>query len=168
MEMTDDFVVASVKFPRPKNLADHLTFPMIGEVPVVAIDLDDTLAVYNGWEGPDHFGPPRPKAIWALRCFKHNGWEVEIFTSRQDPTRVKKLWVDKYAPGLIDRINESRNIKDDHPLPGRDSPKPKVDLFIDDRSEYWFGRELDWEEIMERLNKRGFLPKGLLSSEASD
>jgi hypothetical protein len=134
---------------------------MIGDTPVVAIDLDGTLAEYDGWKGPRHIGEPRPYSIWALKCFKDNGWEVEIFTSRQHPEPIRQ-WLDKHAPGTVSRINESRDHTDEHPDPGRDSPKPKADLFIDDRSDYWLGRELDWIEIMERLEARGFLPKGLI------
>jgi hypothetical protein len=162
MKLSQEFTVLATSYPRPHNLKPHFEFPMLGNTPVVAIDLDDTLSEYDGWKGPTHFGAPRENAIWALKCFKHNGWEVEIFTSRNHDENVKRLWVDKYAPGLIDRVNETRHHPDTHEDPGRDSPKPKVDLFIDDRSDYWYGRELDWIEIMERLDKKGLFPKGLL------
>ena len=129
-------------------------FPMSEDTPVAAIDFDNTLAKYAGWKGSDHVGKPRKNAIWALECFKHNGWEVEIFTSRKD-TEPVWAWIKHYAHGLIQRVNETR----DHS--GEKAFKPKADIFIDDRSEYWIGRELDWVEVMERLKRRGFMPNGL-------
>jgi hypothetical protein len=133
---------------------DGKRFPIF-DVPVAAIDLDDTLAYYDGWRGETVIGKPRPNAIWALKCFKWNGWEVEINTNRGNVRPIWK-WVHKYAHGLVDRINESKK----EPIFG--SGKAIADVFIDDRDEYWFGKELDWVEIMNRLNDRGFLKKGLL------
>lgn len=138
----------------------RMNFPILDGIPTVAIDFDDTLAEYNGWKGPQHVGEPRENAIWALRCFKHNDWEVEIFTSRS-LTEPLWDWVDKYAPGLVIRINDTRP-SHPHDIPGRESHKPKVDLFIDDRTPEFFGVDLNWKQIMESLDQKGLLPKGLL------
>jgi hypothetical protein len=145
MDFTSDFTHVAGKTKK------HGSFPLFGDVPVVAVDFDGTLAEYSSWKGPEHTGAPRPHAIWALRCFQRNGWEVEIWTNRGDTGSIWK-WVGKYASGLVQRINETRV------MPGNNSTKPKVDIFIDDKSEYWFGRELDWLEVIARLKKRGLLP----------
>jgi len=138
----------------------EMNFPILDNTPAVAIDFDDTLAEYTGWQGPHHVGKPRKHAIWALKCFKHNGWEVEIFTSRSLTEPIWD-WVDKYAPGLVDRVNDTRP-SHPHDVPGRESHKPKVDLFIEDRTPEWFGEPLDWLKIMERLDQKGILQHGLL------
>jgi hypothetical protein len=138
----------------------HMNFPIIGSEPTVAIDLDDTLAEYYGWQGAQHIGKPRENAIWALKCFKYNDWGVEIFTSRSVLEPIWK-WVDRYAPKLVDRINESRG-SHLNSLPDVDSHKPRVDLFIDDRTPENFGSGVDWLKIMKQLDEKGLLQKGLL------
>lgn len=131
-----------------------MKFPMFG-TPIVAIDFDGTLAEYSGWKGHDVVGEPRKNAVWALECFKENGWEIEIYTNRCILPPIWE-WVAKYAPGTIHRVNESRKLyleKEGEPI----SHKPKVDMFIDDRSWYRFGEELDWVEIMNHLSQKGLL-----------
>lgn len=131
---------------------------MIKDTPAVAIDFDGTLAEYDHWRGPDHVGEPRKNAVWALECFKLNGWEIEIFTCRSVKEPIWR-WVETYAPGTVDRVNETRHTpKDDF---GRDSPKPRVDLFIDDRSWETFGEDLSWEKVMKTLDAKGLFPEGL-------
>lgn len=141
----------------------HLNFPILENTPCVAIDFDDTLAEYGGWKGPLHVGIPRENAVWALKCFKHNKWEVEIFTSRSLTEPLWK-WVETYAPGTVVRINDTRPAHP-HDVPGRESQKPKVDLFIDDRTPEFIGEDLNWVKIMEGLDEKGFFPEGLLPLE---
>lgn len=138
----------------------QINFPILDNTPCVAIDFDDTLAEYTGWQGPHVVGPPRENAVWALQCFKHNGWEVEIFTSRSLTDPIWN-WVEKYAPNTVMRINDTRPAHP-HDVPGRESHKPKVDLFIDDRTPEFIGEDLNWLKIMEGLNQKGLLSKGLL------
>lgn len=137
-----------------------MDFPMLDNTPAVAIDLDGTLAEYEGWRGDDHIGNPRKNAIWALNCFKQNGWEVEIFTNRHK-TKPIWQWLEKWAPGLVDRINETRATRKDEE-PTVKGHKPKVDLFIDDRSWETFGEELDWVTVIQRLDSKGMFPRGLV------
>lgn len=51
--------------------------------PWVGVDLDGTLAQYNGWMGPDHIGPPVPKMVERIRHFLNvEKLDVRIFTAR--------------------------------------------------------------------------------------
>lgn len=141
-------------------MSREMHFPMLDAVPAVAIDFDGTLAKYHGWKGPSVLGRPRENAIWALRCFKYNGWDVEIFTNR-DEVKYIWMWVRKWAPCLVDRVNESRESAGKERGRGKSS-KPSVDLFVDDRSWETWGEELDWVRVMRVLESKGLMPKGLL------
>lgn len=158
MRFTQDFSRIPSEQKTRVNKLELIEFPTYGNTPVVSIDFDGTLAEYDGWKGHDHTGKPLPGAIWALKVFQHNGYEVEIFTSR---TRMDFVWrwVYDHAHGLVKRVNKTRKISKNH------SCKPVVDIFIDDKSEYWVGKKVNWREIIRRLLKRGFFPRGILEGE---
>lgn len=46
------------------------------------VDLDGTLAQYDGWRGPDHIGDPIPSMVARVRRWLEQGREVRIFTAR--------------------------------------------------------------------------------------
>lgn len=48
----------------------------------IGVDLDGTLAQYDGWKGPNHIGPPVPKMVARVKKWLADGWEVRIFTAR--------------------------------------------------------------------------------------
>lgn len=48
----------------------------------IGVDLDGTLAYYEGWQGPTHIGPPIPAMLERVKKWRENGWEVRIFTAR--------------------------------------------------------------------------------------
>lgn len=48
----------------------------------IGIDLDGTLAHYNGWKGPGCIGDPIPRMIELVRRLLENGNNVRIFTAR--------------------------------------------------------------------------------------
>jgi len=51
----------------------------------IGVDLDGTLAYYDGWKGPDHIGMPIPKMIERVRKWLAAGEDVRIFTARVSP-----------------------------------------------------------------------------------
>lgn len=51
----------------------------------IGIDLDGTLAEYNGWMGSEHIGPPIPKMIARVKEWINEGKDVRIFTARVFP-----------------------------------------------------------------------------------
>jgi hypothetical protein len=129
-------------------------FPLF-ERPIVAIDADDTLCEYDGHYHPDRIGPPRPGALWALRIFKRNQYDVVLHTNRNNHARMQQ-WVDEHAPGLIDFINH-------HPKNaelGMNPGKPVADIFIDDRDIFALGQPVDWLIVIDRLQSAGYLPLG--------
>lgn len=53
---------------------------------VIAVDLDGTLAHYDGWKGIEHIGPVIPEVANAISDAQASGAEVWIFTARvSDP-----------------------------------------------------------------------------------
>lgn len=48
----------------------------------VGVDLDGTLAVYDGWKGINHIGEPIPEMVEYVQSLVESGIEVKIFTAR--------------------------------------------------------------------------------------
>jgi hypothetical protein len=48
----------------------------------IGVDLDGTLAQYDGWRGEDHIGDPIPKMIDRVKGWLAEGIEVRIVTAR--------------------------------------------------------------------------------------
>lgn len=49
---------------------------------VIAVDLDGTLAHYDGWKGVDHIGEPIPRMVDAVWNAHSKGHKVVLFTAR--------------------------------------------------------------------------------------
>lgn len=48
----------------------------------IGVDLDGTLAFYDGWVSPSHIGPPIHKMLDRVKRWLEEGQEVRIFTAR--------------------------------------------------------------------------------------
>lgn len=48
----------------------------------IGVDLDGTLAHYDGWRGMGHVGAPIPKMVARVRKWLAEGKDVRIFTAR--------------------------------------------------------------------------------------
>jgi hypothetical protein len=48
----------------------------------IGVDLDATLAEYDGWKGVEHIGVPVPAMVDRVRHWIADGREVRIFTAR--------------------------------------------------------------------------------------
>lgn len=65
----------------------------------IGVDLDGTLAFYDGWKGPEHIGEPVPKMAERVRKWIADGREVRIFTARAivpEYTPVIHAWCKKH------------------------------------------------------------------------
>jgi len=68
----------------------------------IGVDLDGTLAHYDGWRGIDHVGDPVPAMLQRVKEWIAGGIEVKIFTARvyaPDPEVVEHihLWCEKHG-----------------------------------------------------------------------
>lgn len=48
----------------------------------IGVDLDGTLARYDGWKGPEHIGEPIPVMLDRVKQWLAGGRDVRIFTAR--------------------------------------------------------------------------------------
>ena len=110
----------------------------------LAIDLDGTIAAYDGFRGVGVFGKPLPGAIDTLRRFKNDGWFIVVDTCRGEVPYIKKYLEMYQIP--FDAINE-------HPFqPSTANPgKPIADYRIDDSAVYFNG---DWGAVYEEVQNR--------------
>lgn len=51
----------------------------------IGVDLDGTLAVYDGWKGAEHIGEPVPRMVERVKVWLAEGKDVRIFTARVWP-----------------------------------------------------------------------------------
>jgi hypothetical protein len=53
----------------------------------IGVDLDGTLAVYDGWKGIHHIGEPIAPMVERVKAWIDAGQDVRIFTARVGPQR---------------------------------------------------------------------------------
>jgi hypothetical protein len=53
-----------------------------GTAPWIGVDLDGTLAHYEGWQGIEHVGKPIPAMVHLVKTLLAHGQNVKIFTAR--------------------------------------------------------------------------------------
>lgn len=77
----------------------------------IGVDLDGTLAHYDGWEAEDHIGVPIPEMVERVRAWLADGRDVRIFTARVGLTAAEKAitaWCERH----FGRALMMTNIKD--------------------------------------------------------
>lgn len=77
----------------------------------IGVDLDGTLAYYDGWKGPNTIGRPIPEMLARVKKWVSEGKKVKIMTARaQDPENIPyiELWLKDVGLGGL----EVTNIKD--------------------------------------------------------
>ncbi len=100
----------------------------------VCVDLDGVLAQYEGWEGPEHIGPPIPGALPFAKALAKIA-EIIVFTSRCSQEPRENGPATTLSPGQL-RIRVIDWLEK-HGFPYGDvyigQGKPLADAFIDDR-----------------------------------
>ena len=70
----------------------------------IGVDLDGTLAEWDGWKGHEHIGKPIPLMVERVKRWTEMDIEVRIFTARASiadhVTPVQKWLEDNGLPGL--------------------------------------------------------------------
>ena len=59
----------------------------------IGVDLDGTLAYYDGWKGIQHIGEPIPLMLTRVKTWLDNGKTVKIFTARVSAPEPEKTEV---------------------------------------------------------------------------
>jgi hypothetical protein len=96
----------------------------------IGVDLDGTLAHYDGWKGPTHIGEPVPEMIERVKMWLAEGKRVKIFTARVwhgtpqdynllseynqrcDEARLARIAIEKWCVDHIGQMLEVTNVKD--------------------------------------------------------
>lgn len=63
----------------------------------IGVDLDGTLAHYDGWHGEDHIGDPIPEMVQRVKRWIEEGKTVKIFTARVSVDGAYSLESKKFA-----------------------------------------------------------------------
>lgn len=72
----------------------------------IGVDLDGTLAVYDGWKGELHIGEPVPKMVRRVKRWLAEGRVVKIFTARahnmtRDARVVIEAWCEQHLGAIL-------------------------------------------------------------------
>lgn len=111
---------------------------------VASFDFDGVLAMYEGWKGRNHFGPPVPGMRQILQDLKKDGWRIIVFTTR-GCTEVKEWCEEHNMPA--DYFNQNPEIS------GQNPGKPVASFYVDDRAINFDG---DVDKL--RANIKNFKP----------
>lgn len=75
----------------------------------IGVDLDGTLAKYDGWVSPTHVGEPIPAMVERVQQWLADGHEVKIFTARvsviherQEVYEAITKWAEKHIGAVLD------------------------------------------------------------------
>jgi hypothetical protein len=115
-------------FARSLSLAKAIPLPDAKPGPVVAVDLDGTLAEYDGGFDPDYIGTPIASAVDKVAKLKRAGCRIVIFTCREDNETLRGWLAQAGVP--YDAINENPDVSRSE----MGSGKVMADVYWDDRA----------------------------------
>lgn len=82
----------------------------------IGVDLDGTLAFYDGWQGPTHIGAPIIKMVVRVADWLGRGKDVRIMTARVAPNKndreVCRKAIEDWCRGLFGRVLPVTHEKD--------------------------------------------------------
>ena len=105
----------------------------------LAVDLDGTLFKYDKFRSWDHFGEPNEGIVELLMKVKEAGWNIIIWTVRQETEKMKEHLAKYNIP--YDYINWQ-------PWPKDGSRKIAADVYLDDRGIRFDGKT---EGLLEQI-----------------
>lgn len=79
-----------------------------GEGPWIGVDLDGTLALFDGWRGFEHVGKPIPTMLQRVREWLQQGYRVKIVTARAaHPEGIPPIrkWLQKHGLNQVEITN---------------------------------------------------------------
>lgn len=79
----------------------------------IGVDLDATLAVYDGWKGPNHIGEPILPMVKNVKAWIEQGNTVKIFTARVSDGKPETIHaIKEWCKKHIGYDLEVTNVKD--------------------------------------------------------
>jgi hypothetical protein len=77
----------------------------------IGVDLDGTLAHYDGWHGETHIGPPVPAMLEKVKDWINQGKLVKIFTARAcnpESVAIIQAWCEEHI-GVILEVTATKD-----------------------------------------------------------
>lgn len=78
----------------------------------IGVDLDGTLARYEGWKGIGHIGVPIPEMVERVKEWRSQGMEVKIFTARVANGEEALPPIHAWCLENLGEVLEVTNVKD--------------------------------------------------------
>ena len=78
----------------------------------IGVDLDGTLAHYDGWKGIDHVGAPIEPMVSMVRQWLYEGKDVRIFTARVSEGVKALPVIQEFCLKQFSKILPVTNVKD--------------------------------------------------------
>lgn len=91
----------------------------------IGVDLDGTLAHYDGWRDPTYIGPPVPKMLARVKAWLAEGKEVRIYTARVATKERRELVVPVIDEWCLQHLGCT--------LPVTNAKDPDTEIIWDDR-----------------------------------
>lgn len=100
--------------------------------PVVCVDLDGVLNLYDEWVAPEFFHPPRPGAREFLARLHESGYSIVVFTVRWHEW-VQRWLEENDMARYVDRVTNE---------------KPPAHVYLDDRAVCFRG---DYDQALQQI-----------------
>lgn len=78
----------------------------------IAVDLDGTLAHYDGWQGIEHIGEPVQPILQLVKDMLGRGIDVRIFTARAYDGQAAISHVEAWCKEHLGQVVPVTNVKD--------------------------------------------------------
>lgn len=78
----------------------------------IGVDLDGTLAHYNGWKGIEHIGEPIPLMLDRVKQWLAEGKRVKVFTARVANGSEAIRYIEVWLQAVLGQTLPITNIKD--------------------------------------------------------
>ena len=77
----------------------------------IGVDLDGTLAFYDGWKGIEYIGAPIPQMVERVKRWRAEGRRVKIFTARAgQPAAIP--YIQRWCMEVFGEAFDVTNVKD--------------------------------------------------------
>jgi len=114
----------------------------------IGVDLDGTLAVYQGWKGVEHIGAPIWPMVERVKTWLSEGRKVKIMTARVGPVKGRddalvRAVINSWCMENIGRVLPITCIKDFAMIELWDDRAVQVDFNRGEPTQYWSSRVAD-------------------------
>lgn len=117
---------------------------------IVAIDLDGTLAQYDGWIGPEHIGVPIQNVVALCHALNTKGIKVILYTCRNNMTMNDKYKINTYE--VRDRIRDWLDVWGLSFITlSLDYGKPFAHVYFDDRAVRFNPDIKDYNKMLQEI-----------------